>query len=72
MRWLHEGARFKRLRAAAPTPVLISGNLAMIVVMPLVVRSLAKTQRHGRRQLEIQAWHLAHLLPTETQRPASD
>jgi serine/threonine-protein kinase len=49
---------------------LIVGHVAMLIVLPLFVRSVAAAQRSGRRQLEIQAWHLGQLLPVEAPRPA--
>jgi serine/threonine protein kinase len=42
---------------------LIGVNVALVIVLPLFVRSLAMAQRDGRRQLEMQAWHLQHLIP---------
>jgi hypothetical protein len=41
---------------------LIAGSLGILVVLSQFVRSLAIKQRDARRQLEIQAWHLAHLI----------
>ncbi len=49
--------------------LVVAANAAMVAVMSLLVRSLAAMQRAGRRELEIQAWHLGRLLPVE--RPAS-
>jgi hypothetical protein len=45
--------------------LIVGGNVALVVVMTLLVRSLAATQRGGQRELEIQAWHLGRLLPVE-------
>jgi hypothetical protein len=45
--------------------LVVCANAAMVVVMSLLVRSLAAVQRTGRRELEIQAWHLGRLLPVE-------
>ncbi len=45
--------------------LIVAANTAMIVVMSVLVRSLAAVQRAGRRELEIQAWHLGRLLPVE-------
>jgi hypothetical protein len=49
--------------------LIVTANVAMIVVVAMLVRSLADVQRAGRRELEIQAWHLGRLLPVE--RPPS-
>jgi hypothetical protein len=45
------------------TVFLMIASLATLFVMPMFVRSVALLQRDGRRQLEIQAWHLEQLLP---------
>jgi hypothetical protein len=50
---------------------LIGASIAMIVGMGLFARSLAESRRAANRQLEIQAWHLGHLLPVEPQRPST-
>jgi hypothetical protein len=49
--------------------LIVSVNIALVIVMSLLARSLAVTQRASQRELEIQAWHLGHLLPVE--RPSS-
>jgi len=41
---------------------LVAGSLAILVVLSQFVRSLAIKQRDGRRQLEMQAWHLGQLI----------
>jgi eukaryotic-like serine/threonine-protein kinase len=42
---------------------LIGITVATAIVFPLFVRALAIAQRASRRQLEVQAWHLQHLIP---------
>jgi len=49
--------------ATAATAFLISVSIAIIIVLTMFVRRLAISQRTGRRQLEMQAWHLAQLIP---------
>jgi len=46
----------------AASAFLISVTVASVIVIPLFVRSLAVSQRTGRHQLEVQAWHLEHLI----------
>ncbi len=42
---------------------LIVVTLSTAMIFPMHVRSLALSQRAGRRQLEMQAWHYQHLIP---------
>ncbi|MEO8699334.1 MAG: serine/threonine-protein kinase [Kofleriaceae bacterium] len=46
---------------------LVLSHLAMLIVLPLFVRTLAIAQRDGRRRLEVYAWHLDQLLPAKPQ-----
>jgi hypothetical protein len=47
---------------------LIVGSIAIVIVMPLFVRSIAIALRASRRQLEVQAWHLGQLIPERSPR----
>ena len=68
--WKLEGGQF----VADPSVVTFDGTagkvfligitIATAIVFPLFVRALAIAQRKSRRQLEVQAWHLQHLVPT--------
>lgn len=68
--WKLEGGQF----VADPSVVTFDGTagkvfligitVATAIVFPLFVRALAIAQRKSRRQLEVQAWHLQHLVPT--------
>jgi serine/threonine-protein kinase len=59
------------LDGAPAVVLLVLANVATLLAMTLLVRSLAVAQRAAQRQLEIQAWHLGQLLPVEPPRPAS-
>ena len=52
-----------RLDGTAAVVFLVTTSIALIIVVPLLVRTVAASARDSRRQLEIQAWHLGHLLP---------
>jgi eukaryotic-like serine/threonine-protein kinase len=50
----------------APVPVamtLVLGATSMMIVAPMLVRTLAVMNREARRHIEVQAWHLEQLLP---------
>ena len=54
-----------RLEGMPAALLLVTGNVAMVAVMALLVHSLAVAQRMNQRKVEIQAWHLGQLLPVE-------
>ncbi len=68
--WHLEGGHFVVAPSAldydgtAARVFLIGVTVATVVLVSLIVRSLAMAQRDGRRQLEMQAWHLEHLIPS--------
>jgi eukaryotic-like serine/threonine-protein kinase len=47
----------------AGTTFMIASAFAIVIVVPMFVRSLALALRKSRQQLEVQAWHLAQLIP---------
>jgi len=47
---------------------LILGNLAMIIAMALMARSLARQRRDAVRDVEIQAWNLRQMVPLASDR----
>ena len=51
--------------SAASVGILIAANVALIFVNALFGRSISATRRDAQRKLEIQAWHLRHLLPDQ-------
>ena len=68
--WAVTGGRFTVEPTAityegVPAEVFLIGvNIALVIVLPLFVRSLAMAQRELSRQLEMQAWQLQHLIPS--------
>jgi hypothetical protein len=57
------------LDGAPAVLLLVLANVATLLAMTLLVRSLAVAQRAAQRQVEHQAWHLGQLLPVEPPRP---
>jgi serine/threonine-protein kinase len=48
----------------APTVVmLVLTSVSMLIVAPMLVRTLGVMHRDARRKVEVQAWHLEQLLP---------
>ena len=51
--------------ATASLPMMIIANALLVSVIPLFMRALAVEAREGKRRLELHAWHLRQLLPSE-------
>ncbi len=69
--WRVEGGRIVSLSSildigGQPTAMLLIGaNLMSIVVIGVFANALARSRHAAQREVEIQAWHLRHLLPPE-------
>ncbi len=53
------------LGGTTTSSLLVGANIVAIVVIGLFANALARSRRDAQRKVEIQAWHLQQLLPSE-------